>query len=193
MAAALAVAGFYLFVVHSWLARAPSLRACRLYRPQFRPRAVLRARHGHAPVHAHDPVSPLAAGTAGYPEAVVGYLIATRGVGNLLSFLIVAQFTRRAPRLCLATGMVIQACAGVWMGSLDVNLRSEDVFWSNLLHGFGFGLSYTPLAILTFSTLSGIPDTGHAVFSLLRMLGSSIFISLTLVLFAHTAARRASP
>lgn len=189
VAAALAVAGFYLFMVHSWLARAPLFAPAAFTDRNFVLGLFFAVAMGMLQFTPMILFPPLLQELRGYPEAVVGYLIATRGVGNLLSFLVVAQFTRRAPRLCLATGMVIQACAGVWMGSLDVNLRSEDVFWSNLLHGFGFGLSYTPLAILTFSTLPPAYLTqGNAVFSLLRMLGSSIFISLTLLLFVHTAA-----
>ena len=39
------------------------------------------------------------------------------------------------------------------MESLDINLTTDDVLWTNLLHGLGNGLSYTPLAFLTFSTL----------------------------------------
>src|SRR5215204_1317873 len=81
------------------------------------------------------------------------YLIASRGLGNLGSFLVVAQLTRLSPRFCLALGLSIQAVAGLWMGSFDINLTSNDVMWSNMLHGFGFGLSYTPMAVLAFSTL----------------------------------------
>ena len=84
---------------------------------------------------------PLLQELQGYPEALIGYLIASRGLGNLGSFLIVAQLTRLSPRLCLALGLSIQAVAGLWMGSFDINLTSNDVMWSNMLHGFGFGLS----------------------------------------------------
>ena len=187
--AVLAAAGFYLFLVHSWLARAPLFAPAAFTDRNFVLGLFFAFAMGMLQFTPMVLFPPLLQELRGYPEAVVGYLIATRGVGNLLSFLVVAQFTRYSPRLCLATGMLIQAGAGVWMGSLDINLRSEDVFWSNLMHGFGFGLSYTPLAILTFSTLPPAYLTqGNAVFSLLRMLGSSIFISLTLLLFVHTAA-----
>lgn len=132
---------------------------------------------------------PLLQELRGYPEAVIGYLVATRGMGNFLSFFIVAQLTRHSPRLCLFAGLAIQAFAGAWMASLDINMTSRDVLWTNMVHGFGFGLTYTPVAVLAFSTL---PDRlltqGNALFSLLRMIGGSLFISMMLVVVARTAA-----
>ncbi|MGZ0190320.1 MAG: hypothetical protein ACKVH0_20345, partial [Alphaproteobacteria bacterium] len=125
----------------------------------------------------------------GYPDSVVGYLIATRGIGNFLSFFIVAQLTRINPRVTLAVGLAIQAGAGLWMGQLDMNMTSEDVMWTNLIHGFGFGLAYTPMAVLAFSTLAPRYLTqGNAIFSLLRLLGSSVFISITLVILVQSSA-----
>jgi DHA2 family multidrug resistance protein len=60
---------------------------------------------------------------------------------------------------------------------------------TNMLHGLGFGLSYTPMAVLAFSTLPGsLLTQGNAVFALVRMLGSSIFISMTLLVFTHSVA-----
>jgi DHA2 family multidrug resistance protein len=132
---------------------------------------------------------PLLQELQGYPEALIGYLIAARGLGNLASFCIVAQLTRFNPRLCLFLGLSIQAVAGMWMGSFDINLTSSDVMWSNMLHGFGFGLSYTPMAVLAFSTMPVRHLTqGNAIFSLVRMLGSSVFVSMILVVFAHSMA-----
>jgi DHA2 family multidrug resistance protein len=132
---------------------------------------------------------PLLQDLMGYPETMIGYLVAARGLGNLGSFCIVAQLTRFNPRLCLCLGLGIQAVAGLWMGSLGMSFSTQDVMWSNILHGFGFGLCYTPMAVLSFSTLPvPLMTQGNALFSLIRMLGSSIFVSLTLVVFAHSTA-----
>ena len=68
-------------------------------------------------------------------------------------------------------------------------MTSADVMWTNIIHGFGFGLAYTPMAVLAFSTLEPrLLTQGNAIFSLLRMLGSSIFISITLVIFVQSSA-----
>jgi DHA2 family multidrug resistance protein len=115
--------------------------------------------------------------------------VATRGMGNFLSFFIVAQLTRHAPRLCMFGGLAVQSVAGAWMASLDINMTPNDVLWTNVLHGFGFGLSYTPMAVLAFSTLpQPLLTQGNAIFALLRMLGGSLFIAMTWVVFVHSVA-----
>jgi len=186
---ALAVVFFYLFVVHMLTAKAPLFRA-----ETFRDRnftlgvvfALVMGMLQHTPMVLFP---PLLQDLRGYPDAIVGYLIAARGVGNFLAFFVVVQFTRYSPRLCLAAGFAVQALSGLWMGSLDINLTTNDVLWTNLLHGFGFGLAYTPMAVLTFSTLPPhLLTQGNAIFALLRMLGSSIFISLTLLVLVRSSA-----
>ncbi|QQS10692.1 MAG: DHA2 family efflux MFS transporter permease subunit [Rhodospirillales bacterium] len=132
---------------------------------------------------------PLLQELRGYPETIIGYLLATRGLGNLMSFLIVAQLTRHAPRACLCAGLLIQAGAGWWMCALDINMTTADVLWTNMLHGFGFGLAYTPMAVLAFSTMPVKQLTqGNSVFALIRMLGGSFYISMTLLVLVHTTA-----
>ena len=62
----------------------------------------------------------------------------------------------------------------MWMGSFDIKITSNDVMWSNMLHGFGFGLSYTPMAVLAFSTMpTRYLTQGNAIFALIRMLGAA--------------------
>ncbi|MBV9835820.1 MAG: DHA2 family efflux MFS transporter permease subunit [Alphaproteobacteria bacterium] len=132
---------------------------------------------------------PLLQDLRGYPDGIIGLLVAARGLGNFGSFFIVAPLTRISPRFCLFVGFSIQAVAATWMGSLDINLSTSDVMFTNMLHGLGFGLAYTPMAVLTFSTLPGsLLTQGNAVFSLVRMLGSSIFISMTLLVFSQSVA-----
>lgn len=129
----------------------------------------------------------------GYPQSIVGYLIAMRGVGNFLSFFIVATLTRINARATFCAGLLIQAGAGAWMGALDMNMTMEDVVLTNLLHGFGFGLAYTPMAVLSFSTLApALMTQGNAIFSLMRMLGSSLFIAVILMVLVQSSAEARS-
>ena len=43
------------------------------------------------------------------------------------------------------------------MAQLDINVSSFDVFWMNVLQGFGFGLAFTPMTVLAFATLPAQP------------------------------------
>lgn len=129
----------------------------------------------------------------GYPNEVIGTLIAARGMGNWAAFLVIVQFSRIAPRLAIATGLVLQAGAAFWMAQLDINMTDADVFWSNMLQGFGQSITFTPMTVMAFSTLPKEQATeGSAVFTLMRNFGSSLFISIAvLVLLRSTSANYA--
>ncbi|MBT5192319.1 MAG: DHA2 family efflux MFS transporter permease subunit [Rhodospirillaceae bacterium] len=180
---------FYLFVVHMMTARDPLFVPATFTDRNFTIGLFVVTIMGMLQYTPMILFPPLLQELRGYPDAIVSYLLAARGMGNFISFMFVAQFTRISPRLCLFTGLSIQAVAGFWMSSLDINMTSADVFWSNILHGVGFGTAYTPMAVLTFSTLPmRLLTQGNAIFALLRLLGSSIFIALTLVVFFRTSA-----
>jgi DHA2 family multidrug resistance protein len=129
----------------------------------------------------------------GYPNEVIGMLIAARGIGNWVAFLVIVQFSRMAPRLAIATGLALQAASAFWMAQLDINMTDADVFWSNLLQGFGQSITFTPMTVMAFSTLPPQQATeGSAVFTLMRNFGSSLFISIAvLVLLRSTSTNYA--
>jgi DHA2 family multidrug resistance protein len=82
-----------------------------------------------------------------------------------------------------------QAYAAWSMSRFDINVGSFDVFWTNALQGFGFGLAFTPMTVLAFATLPAHQITeGSGVFTLVRNFGSSLYISVTVVLLVRSAA-----
>jgi MFS transporter, DHA2 family, multidrug resistance protein len=122
-----------------------------------------------------------------YPDSMIGALLAARGVGNWIAFLVIVPFTRVAPRIAIATGMALQALAGLGMAQLDINVSSFDVIWTNLLQGFGQSIAFTPMTVLAFATLPQRQITeGTAVFTLMRNFGSSLFISLSVLLLVNS-------
>lgn len=125
----------------------------------------------------------------GYPDAAIGMLLAGRGFGNWASFLIIVPMTKYYPRTALACGLSAQAISGFAMAQLDINLTGSLVFWTNFVQGFGFGLAFTPMSVLAFATLPVRQITeGMALFHLVRNFGSSIFISLSILLLVRSSA-----
>ena len=125
----------------------------------------------------------------GYPDNVIGSLVAARGIGNWLAFLVIVPFTRVAPRVAIATGLAIQAFSALTMAQFDINLTFFDVFWTNLLQGFGQSITFTPMTVMAFSTLPRTQATeGSAIFTLLRNFGSSLFISLTVLVLVRSTS-----
>ena len=125
----------------------------------------------------------------GYPDNAIAFLISARGMGNWLAFLVVVQMTRHAPRLAIVIGMAIQAASGFWMAGFDINLSDNEVFWSNLLMGFGQSIAFTPMTVMAFSTLPPRQVTeGSSVFTLMRNFGSSMFISIAVLVVSRSTA-----
>lgn len=125
----------------------------------------------------------------GYPDDAIGMLLSGRGFGNWACFMIIVPMTKYWPRLTVAIGLAAQAISGFAMAQLDINLTSSLVFWTNFVQGFGFGLAFTPLSVLTFATLPVRQMTeGMAIYHLVRNFGSSIFISLSILLLVRSTA-----
>ena len=125
----------------------------------------------------------------GYPDLMVGYLISARGLGNLLSFAVVVHLTRYNPRLSLAIGMALQCWAAWKMTLFDINMTTFDVVWTNFVQGFGFGIAYLPMTTLAFSTLpTNFLVQGSGLLILMRNFGSSLFISLSILVLLRSTA-----
>jgi DHA2 family multidrug resistance protein len=187
--AGIAIIAFWIFVAHSLTAARPFLDPRLLLDRNFSIGLMVSFVMGMLsftpmvlfPILLHD--------LRGYPDSLVGMLLAARGIGNWLSFLIVVPFTRWNPRLAVGCGLALQAVSGFAMAQLDINVSSFDVFWMNVLQGFGFGLAFTPMSVLAFATLPpGRMTEGAGIFHLVRSFGSSLFISATVVLLLRSTS-----
>ncbi len=120
---------------------------------------------------------------SGYPDSVIGFILGARGTGTLIAFFLMIWAAKLPPRIMLAFGFSLQAFAGWQMSLLDVNVGIWDIFWPVFWQGFGVGILWVPITIITFSTLrrEWVPE-GTAVYHLLRNIGSSIHIAVTLAL-----------
>jgi MFS transporter, DHA2 family, multidrug resistance protein len=79
----------------------------------------------------------------------------------------------------LAMGFVGQAMSTWLMSQFNLDTGPSEVFWAALLQGFGVGMMFVPLTVITFTTLPvELRTDGSALFHLLRNIGSSIGISL---------------
>lgn len=125
----------------------------------------------------------------GYPENAISVLISARGLGNWTAFLFITQLSRIAPRFAIGSGLAIQAAGGFWMAQFNINVTHADVFWSHYLMGLGNSVTFTPMAVMAFSTLPQHRITeGVAVFTMMRNFGSSLFISLSILVLVRTSA-----
>jgi DHA2 family multidrug resistance protein len=187
--AAVAGAAFWVFAVHSLTSPAPFLDPRLLLNRNFAIGLLIAFFMGMLAFTSLVLFPTLLHDLRGYPDSTIGELLAARGVGNWAAFLVVVPISRRYPRLTVALGLSAQSFAAWQMAQLNLNLTSFDVFWTNALQGFGFGLAFTPMTVLAFATLpAGQITEASGVFTLVRNFGSSLFISVSIVLLVRSTA-----
>jgi DHA2 family multidrug resistance protein len=131
---------------------------------------------------------PLLQNLGGHPDSIIGFILGARGLGTLTGFFLMFYLSHLEPRILLAAGFLIQALAGWMMAQMDANLPIETLSLSIYLQGLGVGILWVPISIVAFSTLpQKLVADGTAFFHLLRNLGSSVHISLSVALVIHSA------
>jgi DHA2 family multidrug resistance protein len=123
----------------------------------------------------------------GFTDTLVGQVIGCRGVGMLIGFMAAGFMSRIDPRVSMAFGFALQTVAGLWMLTFDLNVSMEILVLNSAIQGFAVGVVWVPMTVVTFNTL----DAKHraeasSVFHLLRNIGSSFFISLSIAEIVRT-------
>ncbi len=183
-----AAVALYVFIVHSLTAEKPFLRPVMLLDRNFAVGLLIVLAFGMLNFTPITILPSLLQQLRGYPDSVIGWVLSARGVGTLIGFMIMAFAGKIDPRYPLTIGFLLQVIAGYSMWQFDINLTIIDVVWTTWLQGLGVGLMWVPLSLIAFSTLNPmyVPD-GMALFHLLRNIGSSIHISLSIALVIHTS------
>lgn len=122
------------------------------------------------------------------PEFTVGTLIAARGTGTILSMLIMIFFANSwNPRLLFLIGFGMHTWAGLEMARFEMNVSLAEVAWVMGLQGFGVGWLWVPMTLVTFSNLDPHRSAeGASLFHFVRSVGSSFYISASVVVVFHT-------
>jgi DHA2 family multidrug resistance protein len=115
-----------------------------------------------------------------YPVLTTGFVLVPRGLGTMAAMFVVARLIGRVDtRLVILAGLTLTAVALWQMTGFSLLMGMGPVISTGVLQGFGLGLVFTPLSIVTFSTLPRqILTQGTAIFSLTRNIGSSVGIAI---------------
>jgi len=185
--AGLAGLALYIFLTHSLTAKQPFLNPRLLANRNYSLGLVLALSFGMLNFTPMVMIPPMLQDLQGYPQSIVGLLLAARGVGTLVGFTMMFFANKIDPRYPMVAGFFLQAVAGLAMAQFDVNVTTFDVAWTSGLQGLGVGLVWVPLAVVTFATMKpeNIPQAS-AVFHLLRNVGSSVFISMSVAVMVRS-------
>jgi MFS transporter, DHA2 family, multidrug resistance protein len=175
-----AVLAFYVFIVHCLTARAPFLNMRLLADRNYAIGLLLVWMYGMLNFTPMVLLPPLLQQHVGFPDALVGQVIGCRGLGMTVGFLVAGLTGKFDPRIGMGLGFLLQSASGIWMLSFDLNVTMDILVWNSLMQGFAVGLIWVPLTVVTFGTLASSHRAEAAsVFHLLRNIGSSFFISIS--------------
>ena len=178
---------FYIFIVHSFTHDKPFITPSLFLDRNFSIGLLLVFVYGMLNFTPIVLLPPLLQNLKGYPDSVIGFLLATRGAGLVIGFFLAGQMGKLDPRIGLVIGLGLVGVSGIQLISFDLNVDVTQLAWMGTIQGIGCGLMWVPLSVITFASLppQRLPEAS-SIFHLLRNFGSSIFISLSVMAVIRT-------
>jgi MFS transporter, DHA2 family, multidrug resistance protein len=184
---------FYIFLAHSLTAQRPFLNLRLLLDRNYALGLALVGVFGMLNVTPMVLLPPLLQQHAGFPDTLIGEVLAARGVGATIGFFAAMFIGRLDPRIGMAIGFSLQVISGLWLMSVNLDVGMDTLIANSILQGTAIGVIWVPLTIASFATLdSRFWPEAMAVFHLLRNIGSSFFISMCVADIVRVTAQNYS-
>src|SRR5216683_1082735 len=184
---------FYVFVTHSLTAERPFLNLRLLLDRNYALGLALVGVFGMLNVTPMVLLPPLLQQHAGFPDALIGEVLAARGVGATIGFFAAMFIGRLDPRIGMTIGFSLQVISGLWLMSVNLDVGMDILVANSILQGMAIGIIWVPLTIASFTTLdSRYWPEAMSVFHLLRNIGSSFFISMCVADIVRVTAQNYS-
>ncbi len=188
IATLLSIGGFLAFLVHSLYQPKRMVFNMHIFKDRnFTLASILIAMMGLG-MYGIMAVQPLMLETLlNYPVLLTGLVMAPRGISGMLGMLVMGKYGHLFdPRRTVIFGIILNIIGVYAYSRLPAMITPSYIVWPMLLQGFGVSLIFTALSALAFATLpSELSVEGSGLFSLLRTLGSSIGISVTVSVLTH--------
>jgi DHA2 family multidrug resistance protein len=189
-----AVVGVALFVARELRSKAPVVELRVLRHRSVWAGSLLSMVVGMALYGALFAVPLFAGGVLQYTSQQVGMLLLPAAIASALAMPVAAKLVSRVdPRALFATGALVMV-SGLWMmAHLSAQTSGEDLYWPQIVRGFGTVLMFLPLQL---AALGPVPkeevSSASGFFNLTRQLGGSIGVALlTTMLDKREAFHRA--
>src|SRR5581483_3793159 len=178
--AGLAIAGLWVFVVHTWTHHEPFLDKRLFMDRNFSAGLILIFVIGIILLATMALSPPMLTHIFGYPVITVGLVLAPRGVGTMISMLAVGRLVRLIdPRVLVGLGLALTAYSLYQMTFFSAEMDDWPIIVSGVIQGFGLGFVFIPLSTVAFQTLDPrLRTDATSLFNLVRNLGSSIGVSI---------------
>jgi len=185
-----AVSAFWMFMVHILTSNTPLFDRTMLRDRNLAIAAVFQGVTGAIMVASMALLPLMLEGLLGYPVFDAGLLLATRGIGVILTMSVVGVLMERlAPSILISVGLMIVAMSLWKMSQWSLDVSGMTVGINGFIQGLGVGLLFVPISAVAFATLPARYRTdGSVMLNLTRSLGSSAGVSIVLAIFNRNAA-----
>jgi DHA2 family multidrug resistance protein len=183
----LAISGFWVFVIHCLTAEHPFIDLAMFKDRNFTSGVIFIFVIGITLFSGLALLPPLLQNLMGYPVIETGIVMAPRGIGTMISMILVGRLVSKFdPRLLVFTGILLTLYSLYMMTQFDISMDSGPIIVSGVVQGLGLGLVFVPLTTLAFATI----DTKYRVdatsmFNLVRNVGSGVGISMVTTVLAQ--------
>ena len=185
----LAVAGFWVFVVHLVTSQKVFIDPKIFLDRNFVTGLVFIFVIGIVLFSSLALLPPMLSGLFNHPTITTGMVMAPRGVGTMISMLLVGRLVRMMDaRILVVTGLILAAYSLYAMTGFSPQMDDYLIITTGIVQGLGLGLVFVPLSTVAFATLEPRFRTDAAsLFSLVRNIGSGIGISIVTVMLTQNA------
>ena len=189
--AGILAAAFWVFLAHTATAKDPFINPALFRDRNFTIGLILVFVYGMLNFTPTVLLPPMLQNLMGYPDSMIGVLLAARGAGMIIGFFVAGRMGRLDPRAGMIVGLAMIGMSGWNMALFNLDVDPWAVAWNGILQGIGTGLMWVPLSMVAFATLPTrmLPEAS-SLFHLLRNFGSSFFISVSVLAVVRTAKVR---
>ncbi|GGF45072.1 EmrB/QacA family drug resistance transporter [Aliidongia dinghuensis] len=178
--AIIAAAAFYLFLVHTFTARAPFVRPSLFHDRNFTAGTLFVTVVGLTYYASMALQPPYLQDLMNYPIVSAGLVMGPRGVGTMAAMMVVGKLIGRIDtRLLLGIGLGTTAWSFYAMTGWTPDVAQATIVTVGVIQGLGLGFIFVPLSLVTLATLPAATRAeGAGLYSLARNIGSSVGISV---------------
>jgi len=184
LSAAVLGAGLMLFIAHSLMSKRDSLFNLRMFADRnFAAASFVGGAMGLSLFGGMLLQPVLFESVLQYPTFDTGLAMMPRGLGSLLSMLIVGRLVGKVGAKPLIYFGIATGILGAWMmTNVGFDTNAAAMILPLILQGVGVGFVFVPLSAIAFATLpKALSAEAAGVYSLVRSVGSSIGISIVSV------------
>jgi MFS transporter, DHA2 family, multidrug resistance protein len=184
----ISAAGFYYFFAHSLTTDTPFVRFDLFKDRNFAASCLFMSVIGVVLFGVMALITPYMQNLLGYPIMTAGFLLGARGVGTLISMMMVGQAMKFfQPRTLVGVGFALSAATLYVMVGFTDQTTPWTIVTTGIVQGSGLGLVFVPLSTIAFTTLPAhLRTSGTSILTLVRNIGSSVGISMVIANLTST-------